>query len=457
MSKRWKIRCTVLFGLTFVYLVWVSHPTIRDPEQLQALLQKRQQIFDLQQRLYAADVAENTYLDPTFRAAWATRSEQKDSVAEPAPGSPSETLHDFNAFNPVNTNGQFTIKQMDKISESIHRPLSSFEAARARLKALLPSLEQALSKPVFLTPSAHFDVAMPVCNYIAVRQVAQVLDFEASLEANEGQPDEAAEKALLGLRLGHNLATGPGGLINLGISIAIQFIDFKALHEIMLEHALKPATLERIIAELDRDILPADAVASAVENRMAPVHNSVRPGFGILIPHDASDHTFNASPLVYLLKYTGLASREMRMYDNDMLGLLPAAYGTPVDFEWLRLEGTDLLWSDLRGSHAYISNQLISPFSLEHFQLKLARAKLAGLRILASAQLYRARKGEYASSLEQLAPVPANDPSDKPIQYTVKDGKPRVLVPVSAPAGLDTRGYGERGYTYQDEVLNLTP
>jgi hypothetical protein len=458
VSKRRKIAGGIFLGCAVIYLAWLSTPPTRHAHELQTILKTRQQTFDEQQRLYATDPTDNTFLDPTFHEYWATKAELASGNV--TSGAVTETLQDFLQFYPDDPTGNLTVKQMDQLCLSIHKDPAQFKKARERFATLLPKLKLALDKPVFLVPAPHFLVFKSVCNYIHVRSLCQILDFQASLDAAEDHPDEAAEEALLGIKLGYNLNATSGDVQNMMIAVAMQAIDFQALRDIIVQSRLQPRTLERIVVELERDQLPADALGAAMENEILAIHNSLVNGEGTGISSTVGDRTMAVPMSAYVMRFMGLASRELRLYNNDVQDVLPIAYGKAADVGWLdpSLE-QPIYWDDVRGKHGVLSRILIPNVTRSRFQLKLVRAMSAGLRILAAAELYRLKEQTYPSSLDQLnkvglSPTPQNDPSDQPFQYQLKEGRPQLLIPLAGPG--NNNYVSRRGFKYANEILDLT-
>ena len=388
-------------------LVWINTSVpAADQAEADRILALRRQDWDLRQRVYANDAACNAYLDPTFKEMWWGEA--------PTYGATNATLSEFVELSPGVGVTRLNPRQLE---------------LRKNAQRLLLKLTEVIARPAFLVPSPILSYATPVPNVVGLCKLAKALSLESALEAQENRPDGGAARALDILRLSALAAGACPTINNFSMSIAIQSIGCDALVERLRQNDLKKATLERIMADMERCAPSQDVLGALMEYELLRAHNSMSAGT-------------QTGPAVW----SGWTKREMRIYDNQMLPCIRASYAKE--------------FTDGEESKRLVSSVPIPDYSRARAVLCFSRTRARGLQLMAALQLYRLEKKRFPGSLEQLKQVgftsPAlNELSSAPFSYSLKDGKPELKIPVDGEMAKRV-GLGQQRVTpYRDGFIQL--
>ena len=432
MASFKKIGCAVLLAPVLVYAVWVSLPTSHYKKEIAQICLDQQRDFDLLQSTYATDPARNSFLDPTLHETWCYRRELKEYGGNVTPGAVSRAIKAFNECNPIRQTG-LSLAHLDASLKKLKKSPAQLKAARKPFVALLPKIESAMEKPVWCAPSTGPEISTLLPNLLPVRTLAQALAFEAWLEARDKRPDDGAKLALSTLRFGLHVARGNAALIQVMVATVVQAIAFRTLDAILVDQSLQVATLQQIVDQLGQDALPQDSTGRGLAYEMLCQHNSLKQGVGPYL-RGAQESPGAAS----FLSASGLFSRELRMLDNDYYPFVRSCLGDPVDLSWQKEAykheawSAGSIWSDIKGQHGLFAQAVLPNFQNAPLQIKLLRTELNGLRALAAVELFKQKNHRYPASLAEvgLNAQPEDELSSKPFQYSLKAGKPHLMLPI---------------------------
>lgn len=469
MGNGKKIFYGCFFSAACLYVVWVNTPRVAHRTELDAIYLARETEFENDQRLYATDVAQNGYLDPTFREMWAIKSQRKTPPGSNSPeGSAARVFEDLAHFNPVCTGRPFKGLEKDvKDNQEVPHPVELYAKSKKDFQRLLPQLLVALEKPVFLAPAVRYDTTTEEPNFIALRRIAQHLAFQSYLDAQDKRADDAARDCLAGIRFAKTVTTH-GNLIRLMIGVAMQNIDTRALRGVLLSpNVPREKTCAEIIKSLREGELSEDCLGTAMEYEALMCHNSLQLAFpGSLSSGQPNPNSSNPDWLVYLtnsaFRYSGLLARETRLWENEEYTVIQVAQGK-LNKDSLPDRDPSLMDGLLGRRGYFLAPMLMANMRRALEQVLYIRSQMRALQIVAALQGYRARNHSYPKNLQQakefgLPEIPKN-PLGKDFVYENDGSSARLLIPViEADAfllGLNTSHDDSYGYPYKDGFLEF--
>lgn len=438
------------------FVVWVNTPRVTHRSELEKIYQAREAAFDENQKVYAQDTERNGYLDPTFFELWAKPSDfASGKVVE---GHVTRTIHDLEGFNPIASKAPF--KDQDRLikeNTQSKNPRQLFETSKRDFALLVPGLLKAFEKPVFIWPASRVDASAEMGNLLTIRMAAQLLAFQAHLDLEAGHPEQALNLLLISTNFARKLLAN-GAMINLMMGLSIQSTQADVLRQVLTgPNTLKPATLEEALRRLRQAELPPEAVTTALEFEALLAHNSLSWEYrGANQPPAA---TGSGVAIDYFLRYSGLTSRETRLWENDEFEFLEIASGRkPGDLSWI---SSITLLDDVLGHHS----KFLTPVALPNptrtkLHFNLVRAKMGALEIVLALRLYREQHHKWPQALGDLSAfeIPAN-PLGKPYLYSLANDKPQLLIPIpdadAESLGLKRLEPHEPGFEYSDENLHV--
>lgn len=428
MGKVRKIVYGGLLGLTVLSLVWINTtPQAQYKTEINEILTRRQQEWDLAQQSYANDPAQNIFLNADLHPSWALKPENIQ------PGELDKTMVDLIRLDPFDPK-----VNQDEFLARAGKTRADLQAARQKFRAIVPKIVQATNLPVFVAPNnppGKMTAKTWVPNFIGIRRVALACGYEGSLEVQDGKPDEAVPLGMVGIKLGYAISNSPGVLIQEMIAVAVQSIGAQPLYQALLTEKLKPESLQLIIAELPRYTQPPQTFVKSLENEVLMIHNSIDdPATPVLstLTEAKTDASAGDWFLDGVLRKTGLVDREMRMYDNLVVPLIQAK-GDPSSLS--RVDESNWLSLELSGKAGIIAMTMVPPTGRARYQFNVLRTRLAAFRIVAALQLYHGRKKAYPDNLDALKevgldPIPAAGINKNNFVYSLSSGQPALTLVV---------------------------
>lgn len=455
MNQGAKIGCAIAGGLVLAYVGWVNVPRVQHRSELDKIYQAREAEFDENQKLYATDLANNGYLDPTFLELWARKQDYTSGVVKH--GDITKTMEILAQFDPVGN--RIPYKDLDKSVKENTRvpdPVAAFEKSKKEFANLAPGLTATFNKPVFLCPGEKLDANRDEPNFIGLRRACQLLAFQAHQDLENHKPQEALKESIAILNIGKNVGRG-GVLIELMIGKALQNIGLEALREVLTSSTpLDAAAFTQTLRSL-QDLEPQhEELLRAVEADATMIKNSLAwyRGFDHPTTPDAFGRAFDA-----VMYASGLVAREGRLWENDEYQLLSTVREDRLgEMGWL----STITWADeVMGRHAAYFTPLLTPnLTRARLVLNYLTAKMRALEIVAALQVYHVKQHHYPTNLTELAmsPFPQN-PLGKPFAYTLERGKPQLLIPIESKdaesLGLPVATSGNPGFDYKDGAVRV--
>lgn len=445
-------------AMAVLSLVWINFtPTAHDRAEIDQILTRQQQQWDLAQQNYANDKAQNLFLHPDLHPVWALKTEHAQ------PNQLSNTLEEFGQFNTYEP-----IKELDKGLARLGKTREQFQAARKKFQAITPQLEAASKMPCFmapLTPPGKLSGRTVVPNFLGIRRLTQDCAFEARLRIHDGQPDRAVPLAMVGVRLGGLMLRTPGVMIYKLVGVFIQFMGIEVLQEALLTEKLQTESLKSILTVLPLYQPPADSLVNALEAEVLMVHNSVNdPNFPIQNAFDdAEGKKVSSSDRIqdWLLRRLGLVARELRIYDNTMMTLVQAA--REGHLSKLTLPDPSQIWRcELKGTDGLLSLLLVPNANRASFQLDLLRTRLSALQVMAALQLYHHQEKKYPGDLGDLRQVGLEGVPQAPIsqagfQYRLVSAEPELSLALKPELADYAKATGKDIPVQDGKIFFLSP
>ncbi|MCA9794172.1 MAG: hypothetical protein KC910_20330 [Candidatus Eremiobacteraeota bacterium] len=332
MTKR--LLLVVVAALIVVALILVNLPLQRHFSRVeQALEQAKTDRAELYSR--AIDPAQNGYLNPELLPYWGP--DKVDNPVAPV----------MDAW----VEGYASVEHDQTVD---HQALQAardpaYLQARARLEQILPSVREALARPVFAQPVDHYDADAKTINFGAVRKLALALCAHAETLLAEGQDQAASEDLLMTFELGYKL-TGEKTILNQMMGVAAQQIALEGIN-----HLLTP----------ERDFSGSEVGRRLLESTLAEGQFRRCMGAEMLFFEEALDPgVLSQSPGLARLPF--FLKRERRIYHARMESLLADIdEGRPVtplrgDFSWGRwLMGQDGILANIMTPNYVGSTQVL--------------------------------------------------------------------------------------------------
>jgi hypothetical protein len=421
--QKLKVGCLTVVCLMAILLLWLNFTPALRPE-IAPMLAATQKEFDARQQLYANDAASNIYLDSKFREVWCLDSELVDQGGKITPGPVNRTIMGFSEFHEKLTNNQNPIP-IDQLAT-----IPTLVSGRQAFKRLLPDLEKALSRAVFVGPNQKLDTMSRYPRFMGLRRACLGLNLEAELENFEKKPEDAWLRLKASFNAGAALRGAHPTMLELMMSVAIQSSACDSLYQMLAKHPkLSDNTLKEIAVACQTQGFAADSLAKALETEVVSFDNTYRSD-------DFSTQVLQANGLTgrglwFLAKYSGLAAREWRLSSNDWYSLVESSrkLSTP-DLSWTKWGSYGRVAQDwILGNHGIVSAAAIPNFGRTQVQINKVRSKIAAIEILVALERYRAQHGHFPKSLKELE-LKTDPKLLETFHYSLKGQEPQLTLDI---------------------------
>jgi len=261
----------------------------------------------------------------------------------------------------------------------------------------VPDIEKSTSMKYYIFPfNGDYGLDAQLPNFLVMRSTAQSLAALGVYEEMHKKPEEAAGHYLLAIRYGARIGS-QGYLLPQMISIALETIGCAPLHCLIAKGNMKSGDYRKIIAELDA--LPTDRsdFLNSMDEEYARTINSFED---MMSGRKGGIQTYSVT--IPPQKIKPIIEREKRFYMNMFIRYRPC-FDKICMPEELGLNFEDDIKA-LNKKMSVLCSTILSNFPRAIAQKKLIMTKLSAVKLMAAIQAYRADKGKYPASLEELCP-----------------------------------------------------
>lgn len=396
--------------LVFSWFLWILFPREKNPAKMNSHVRAAKERFTKVQSV-ANDPSQNGWQSETFLPYWGRKDKeyQEDS---PVGKTVRTWVGEYSTTGKGETVNHKALLQAE--DAAYLKALRSFEK-------LVPELQAAMEKPVFVEPQESALWSNTVMNYIAARGAAQGMAGYAEYAVAEGRPAVAADvlsaAAQMGQRLGSN-----GVLITQMIGLAVQAIARDEICRLLPPRAdLKAKEWTRLSNRLFEAVMDKDQLFFALENEVMTMENSLRQ---IHLGVDGAEGILEGSAYLSL---PGILSKEERIYRNvmgKMLDALQREENTIIPAAAMNPSMVDCLAGRTGALVALAVPNTIRARS----QVELNDRAMISTALYAGLMAYRQKKGTMPDKLEKLSAVGVKVPESvksrlKLIDYKVSSGQ----------------------------------
>lgn len=402
------------------YSLWISYPPVVHPERLQAIENEVSERYrEFQTRFL--DSTKNGFLSEEFRPFWGRKGEDWDPASPIAP-----IIDNWVKYSSVNAGVQINHPELVLDPDYLQ--------ARHEFEALLPSLTEAVQKPLFFAPEDKLTPDNVLPNLQAVRASYEALLGLAESWVQQDRVADAADLVVDTIEWGESMQNGVN-LIYETVGVQIQSKGANAFFSLVTPHSkLREGQWKELAQRFTETISDPDQIQTVMDSEMLMLRALVEDS------PETKESVLNELGDVFptFLKLPGVYSREVRLFNNSIVELHDElgryrTQGVPDTFE----NFTYLDW--LTGRTGFFAFIALPNYPKLSGEFNFNRSKLVALSLVSGTLAFQEKTGELPSSLDAIRQagfaICSRELTDElDVSYTIEDGVVTLAVPYSSGA-----------------------